>query len=116
MLPTDRLCLPLDQWPAEDRRRWIEGVRGGGLFEAVGAGAHWAPHSQRKFRCGYGRWLAWLHATGQLDTVMSPGDRVTPERAAAYVTALAATCSPYTRAGRIQELYGSLRVLAPRQD
>ena len=112
----ERRCMPLDQWPAEDRRRWIEGLRAGDLFEASGAGACWSPQSQRKFQRGYGRWLTWLHATGQLDNAMHPGDRVTPARVAAYVTALAATCAPYTRVGRIQELYATLRILAPRCD
>ena len=115
MLPEQR-CMPLDQWPAEDRRRWIEGLRTGDLFEASGAGACWSPQSQRKFRHGYGRWLTWLDATGQLDNAMHPGDRVTPARAAAYVTALAATCAPCTCVGRIQELSVTLRILAPRCD
>ena len=108
--------MPLDQWPAEDRQRWIEGLRAGGLFEATGAGACWSPQSQRKFQHGYGRWLSWLNVTGQLDSAMHPGDRVTPTRVAAYVAALAATCAPYTCVGRIQELYVTLRILAPRCD
>jgi integrase/recombinase XerD len=108
--------MPLDQWPAEDRRRWIEGLRTGGLFEAAGAGAGWAPRSRRKFQSGYGRWLTWLHATGQLDNAVHPGDRVTPMRIAAYVAVLAATCAPYTCVARIEELYATLRILAPRGD
>lgn len=52
-------------------------------------------------------------STGQLDSAVHPGDRITPTRIAAYVAALAATCAPYTRVARIEELYATLRILAP---
>jgi site-specific recombinase XerD len=106
--------MPLDQWPAEDRRLWDEGLRTGGLFEAIGPGAHWSAHSQRKHQQGYGRWLTWLDDAGQLDRTVPPGDRITHGRVADYLTGLETTCAPYTRVGRIQDLHVALRILAPR--
>jgi integrase/recombinase XerD len=116
MMSAERRCMPLGQWPAEDRRLWNEGLHTGGLFEVTGPGAHWSAHSQGKHQRGYGRWLTWLADTGQLDSAAPPGDRVTPGRIAAYLTALEATCAPYTRVSRIQDLHVTLRILAPQSD
>ena len=87
MLP-ERRVLPLDQWPAEDRRRWIEGLRTGDLFEASGAGACWSPQApvQAPARLwALAHLVAYNHRPAStMPTV--PGDRVSPARVAAYAT------------------------------
>jgi site-specific recombinase XerD len=108
--------MPFDQWPAEDRRLWTEGLRTGGLFEPVGVGARWSVRTQRKRQHSYGRWLTWLDAIGELDSAVPPGDRVTQARVVEYVAALKASCAPYTLVNRIQDLHATLRMLAPRDD
>jgi integrase/recombinase XerD len=113
---SERLCLPVEQWPALDQRLWRAGIRAGELFEPAGAGAHWSPRSCDKTARGYGRWLTWLGATSQLVETIHPGDRVTRARVIAYLDVIAATCAPFTLTCRIQELCDALRVLAPRQD
>jgi integrase/recombinase XerD len=112
-MQSDRKCLPFDQWPEFNRRRWHEGTRTRGLFEVGGAGLGWSPRSREKAERGYGCWLAWLLGIGQLEEKAHPGDRVDRARVGAYVTELSASCAPWTQVCRVQELYDALRVLAP---
>jgi integrase/recombinase XerD len=115
-MPIERRCLPFSQWPEADQLAWIAGTRQVALFEAAGAGAHWARHSRRKVEHGYGHWLAWLHRSQPLHAVPSPALRVSRRRVADYIAALSTTCAPYTQVCRIQELYDAMRVLAPGED
>ena len=85
-----RLCLPVEAWPAADRAAWLSGMASEGLFEDGGPGALWSAASRRKTASGYGRWLRWLLTSGQCDRALAAGERVTPERGAAYVAALEA--------------------------
>ena len=62
---------------------------------------------------GYNSWLLWLAAKDLYDPNISPADRVTRERVAAYVSELSAALAPYTVLSRVQELYDALRVIAP---
>jgi integrase/recombinase XerD len=118
MMRPDRgcLCLPVARWPDTDQQLWSAGLREGGLFDAVGAGAFWSAPSRRKTASGYGRWLRWLEATGQYDPALSPGRRVTRDRLIAYVEHLGETTSPYGLLSRVQELRDALRVVAPGDD
>ncbi len=111
-----RLCLPVEAWPAADRAAWLSGMASEGLFEDGGPGALWSAASRRKTASGYGRWLRWLLASGQCDPALAAGERVTPERVAAYVAALKCSGSSMTLFCRMQELVDALRVLAPSQD
>src|SRR5689334_15919755 len=112
-MPHRRVCLPLDQWPAVDRTRWVNATREKGLFDAPHAGANWSPLSRRKTASGYGRWLAWLIGTDAYDPAEDPGRRATPEQVAAYLRDLEPMTAPYTLLCRVQELYDAMRVLAP---
>jgi hypothetical protein len=47
---------------------------------------------------------------------MHPADRVTPERVAAYVEHLRVERAPCAVLCRIQELYDTMRVMAPDTD
>lgn len=106
--------LRVEEWPGRDRAIWLEGVEPQGLFDAAGAG--WSERSQRKTAGGYGYWLSWLLARGELDPDLRPAERVTRERVAAYVAELRAERRGYTPLNRIQELLDALRVLAPQAD
>ncbi len=108
--------LPIEEWPARDRKIWTEGVEPKGLFDAAGAGANWSERSRRKTAGGYGYWLSWLEARGGCDPHLDPADRVTPKRVAAYVAELHSQRADYTVLCRIQELLDALRVLAPDKD
>jgi integrase/recombinase XerD len=83
------------------------------LFESDDAGAGWSEGSRYKTAGGYNFWLSWLAAENLLDPDLGPADRVTRERAAAYIAELQAERAPYTVLCRIQELCDALRVMAP---
>jgi len=95
---------------------WSDGLRGGGLFDVVGAGAHWSAATRAKTAGGYGRWLHWLETTGQCDHAVPPWRRVTRDRVAAYIRHLGETLSPGGLLCRVQDLSNALRVLAPDDD
>jgi len=107
---------PIKDWPDQDRRLWERGVEPVDLFEGGGAGAHWSATCRSKTARGYTYWLLWLSARHHLDPDMSPADRVTRERVAAYVEELSAVLAPYSVLARVQELSDALRVIAPEWD
>jgi hypothetical protein len=108
-----KCCSVIKDWPDRDRLLWESGVEGSGLFENGGAGAGWSAASRLKTAYGYNSWLLWLAAKNLYDPNISPADRVTRERVAAYVSELSAALASYTVLCRIQELYDALRVVAP---
>jgi integrase len=68
----------------------------------------------RAYRCGYGRWLAWLRDAGVLDPAVLPSRRVTEERLDAYLRDLQLHGNAdQTRVSRLTELKGALRLLEP---
>jgi integrase len=103
-------------WPLRDQRLWVIGIRQAGLFEGGGAGRNWSTASRYKTSTGYGCWLQYLAKRGLLDVESEPGSRVTKDRVKAYLDALEGSYSPFTIAGRVQELYDAMRVLAPDRD
>ena len=65
---------------------------------------------------GYGRWLAWLDSGGLLDALVAPGDRITPDRARAYVDHLEAENASGTVIARIIELKVTASIMDPERD
>jgi len=111
----ERTCMKVACWPEQDRRLWLAALLPADPFEPIGgACAKLADTSNQKTEKGYGRWLTWLAATGQLDPAMPPGERITPDRVKAYRAHLAAlgNCSR-TILDRLQELGDTARVIAP---
>ena len=45
-------CLPLAEWPEQDRRAWITGLQPGDLLDPGGVAAGWAPTTQDLVRNG----------------------------------------------------------------
>jgi integrase/recombinase XerD len=115
-MSVQRRCLPIDSWPEGDRLAWEAGTRRVGLFEEKKAGADWSLRSRQKTARGYGRWLCWMMEKRLLDPTLPPGARVTKPVVAEYVATLSASCAPHTVVCRLQELYDTLRVLAPEVD
>jgi integrase/recombinase XerD len=81
----NRHVLPLDRWPEPDRAAWSAAIAPGDPLDPGGLGAAWRPATRNGVRDGYGRWLAWLAAQGQLDPSLRPAERVTEQRIAEYV-------------------------------
>jgi site-specific recombinase XerD len=113
---TSGRCLPLAEWPPLDRGRWESAFAPTDLLCANPVAARWSLRSRSKTQKGYGRWLDWNLARGQLDPDVAPEARVTRERVAAYFADLQAVNSPHTVQTRLQELADAMRALAPMHD
>jgi integrase/recombinase XerD len=107
--------LPIGDWPPRDRELWNKAVEPSGLFGG-GAGAHWAGATRVFVACGYNRWLFWLASKDLLDPDLRPADRVTRERAAAYVADIQTALAPYSVLDRLQGLHDALRVMEPQSN
>ncbi len=109
-------CLPVQAWPAPDQVAWAAALASGDLLEPDGLAAHWSAATRRTIAKGYGRWIAWLTETGELDSAAPPVARVTPERIAGYVRHLRERNASSTVAARVLQLREALRVMAPGTD
>ena len=109
-------CLPVLAWPEPDQVAWAAAISSGDLLERDGLAAHWSPATRRIIVKGYGRWIAWLTETGQLDSLAPLAARVTPERIAEYVRHLRERNASSTVAARVRDLREALRVMAPGAD
>lgn len=113
-----RACLPLADWPAQDRAKWEAALAAThGRFSARGPAARLAPAAIEKVQEGYGRWLGFLRHQGWLDPLAGLAERPTEARAATYFDTLRALGNrDYTIAGRFQELRMALGIMAPGTD
>jgi len=96
-----RLCLPIDEWPPDDRKAWAAAHRRGGLLDDDGLAADWAPDTSQLIASGYGRFLSFLAQIGELDPVKSPAERITRIYAGGTTPALwpAVSCNCVKPAG-----------------
>lgn len=102
-----RRLLPVEAWPAIDRRLW-NAARGGDYFVTL------SPGTARLTAEGYGRWIAVLASQGRLDERTGPADRVTPDSARAYAEALrVAGNNAETIRVRFVQLAAALRIMVP---
>lgn len=110
-------CIKFDRWPEIDRMLWQEGCVAETPFSPGGHGAGLRPDSLTKIRKGYGVWLSFLAARGELDPTQSPAERLTRARATAYLSALRTLGrSGHTILGRFGELRMAMRIMAPDVD
>jgi hypothetical protein len=87
----ERACLPLQQWPDEDRRLWQAACAPGDLLdEHIGGRAKHSVTTNRNAEKGYGRWLTFLRRTDPACLEDAPANRITAERTQAYVDCLLA--------------------------
>ena len=117
------LIVPLQDWPAQDRQLWETGLSPYDPYDSpdsvpgAGYGAGLSDPTVELSRKSYGRWLAFLRDSGQLDPTAHPVDRVTLPRMGAYFEALqAAGNADATILGRFTQLQRALRIMAPERD
>jgi integrase len=110
--------LPAWQWPSPDRTAWERACRPCDPFDrSVGRAMIWKESTRHIYRYDYGRWLAWLQQTGELDRRAAPADRVTEARVRAFYESLQdGGLAAYTIAGALMGLSRVLSVLAPNGD
>jgi integrase len=113
---TERLCKPVEEWPECDRNLWYVALRAGDLLEDGGCRATHSSYSNRAMQKGYGRWLTWLDSHGLLDADLTPGDRITPERARAYAADLEQQNATGSVIARLIELKVMATVMARDKD
>jgi len=112
-----RRCLPVDRWPARERRAWERALAPApDVLSADGAVAHWRPTTRRSIENAYGRWLNFLERRDDLDAEEDAGARASEDRLRAYVIELSGQIASTTVAGRIRDLSIALSVLAPDHD
>src|SRR5450759_1506374 len=119
--PASRLCVPLDEWPEHDRRRWLEAqqpaVRRRSIHDPVPADRgrrrhnpkdRWparrsqqrrtslSPQRLRDLERAYGLWLRYLADHGGFDAAAGPAGAVTDDHVDGFVSWLQAGGKPAT--------------------
>ncbi|MBV9748211.1 MAG: tyrosine-type recombinase/integrase [Acetobacteraceae bacterium] len=113
---------PLAAWPEIDQDLWRTGLAapGGNNDDGLDEPAYAARLSQATIvaaRGCYGRWLAVLHAAGELDPAALPATRVTRARAKLFLRALQACGNAnHTIRERFRCLRRALRILQPEAE
>jgi hypothetical protein len=114
-IPSNR-CLPLAEWPEQDRAVWAAALQPGDLLDPGGVASRWAVATQIGVVNGYGRWLSWLAGRGLLDPVLPAEARVTRERLRAYAVDLQKAVAPFTVAARIEQVGHALWAMVPHEN
>ena len=119
MSPRDdpaRRCLPVAEWPAPDRAAWLAATRRGDILDDPSRLAQLKPSTLAIYAKGYGRWLGFLRATGDLDADADPASRVTPDAVRRYLAWLGTQTASLTTSSLVMRLHCVARALAPATD
>lgn len=111
-----RKHLAFFDWPEIDRQAWDALFIEGDLLDGRGPACHWATATRKSNAAHYGRWLTWLHETGQLDPCAHPADRLCEDRVAAYGRHLMARVAPRTVASSLIGLKCTVQRMAPERN
>ena len=112
----ERLSMPFDEWPAEDREQWSRAFRSTGLFDDPGVVTGWRPKTVAQARYGYSRWLQYLRDSDLSILDSRPVDRVTPHRIRDFVANEASRMSAVSVGALLGHLVLALRVIVPDVD
>lgn len=112
-----RLCVPLPEWPEEDRLLWQAAMVPGTPFDDHGARAGLRPITNRGVEKSYGRWLDFLVRHDPASLAEPPAERITPARVRAYIAHLMENKNHLSTIGlRVEQLRSTARVMAPDAD
>jgi integrase len=111
-----RRCMPIDEWPALDRRAWSRGIAERDIFESTGPAFRWKPHTCDTVAKHYGRWLTFLSVSGMLETDQEPYQRIDRETLARYLAHLRECCATSTIHARVNGLLRAVSVMSPSAD
>jgi integrase len=103
--------LPLNEWPAADRKAWEEAFRPGLRLRKGGAASRYAEVSREDFVRRYGAFLGFLQRSGLLDPSAGPAAQVTPRNVELYIAELKARVRSVTVWNCIYKLRMAARVL-----
>ena len=116
MVFTRRHSLPFNEWPLSDQKMWQAVIAEGDILDGCGPGADWAPTTKDNTRKAYGYWLFWLSVIEGLDETVTPMDRISPERIAAYIKSLEGTVASSTIFTYTLDLLRLAKPVAPDKD
>jgi len=109
--------LPVNEWPEADREAFRAAYEPGDVFdETPGPGAHLAEGTRAWIGFTYRRWLGFLKANYPDDFSKPPAERITPERARAFIDHLSAEMKTSSVAILVDRLYAAARLIAPTAD
>ena len=111
----ERLCWPVELWPAVDQALWARACTPQSLFEDEGGElADTAPISRSKYAKGWGRWLSFVSGHDVEALGRAPAERCSKARIQAYIDHLRASGnSDGTIINRLQELSVVTKVMDP---
>lgn len=98
-----RIKLYPHEWPVCDQQMWSDLLASGNPLDGVGALAHVRRSTNSQHQVGYGRWIAWLRDNDPAALLQSPLERITPERAGAWMASMK-HLAPYSRVMRLDML------------
>src|SRR3954453_17577047 len=93
--------LPIELWPAADRKAWLSACQPSQRLRRGGAASHLKPITQRDLARRYGYFLDCMRRRGLLDPDRAAGDHVTQENVDTYLTELHRRVSSVTAYGSI---------------
>jgi site-specific recombinase XerC len=108
-----KIYLPFLEWPQQDQEAWDKAIEDGDILDGRGPAFHWAAATRRTNINHYGRWLAFLAATGRMDAAYCPAGRVKPDVVRAYVEQMKARIAPRTVVSSLVGLKVMLKVMVP---
>ncbi|WP_417516159.1 hypothetical protein [Minwuia sp.] len=111
-----RRCMPVTEWPIQDRLVWEAANQRGDLLDDGGLAVRWRPLTRLAIAKAYGRWLTWLDRKGWLPPDTGPAERITRERLRSYIAELLDTVAPATTYRLIRDLSQAIRVMEPDRD
>lgn len=108
--------MPLDEWAAADRERWLQATAKGDILEGSGCRGHVRQITNLKIEKGYGRFLTFLSRAGFLSAPFTP-EAITRSSILAYVKELQRfQNSAATIISRLQELHDALSAIFPERN
>jgi integrase/recombinase XerC len=105
--------MKVADWPARDRKLWLQAKTPVGPFDIAGLASTWRPATIRSVEQGYGLFLTWLQLNGSLDLGKEPIDRVAPETIEKYVFEYAPGRAPLTVAAALRNIAYMVRATSP---
>lgn len=110
------LVLRYESWPMADRDAWDRLFQTAGWFDDGGAGHRWSPGTRSKFAQSYGQWLSFLARNHWLNDSEQPADRLTLERAQAYLAECEARLAAKSVANLFTDLLRVAQTFSPTRD
>jgi integrase len=109
-------ALPLDDWPAADRRAWAGALADDGLLGDSGPAAHLAPSIKDDFTRRYSYFLNFAARLGSLAAGRPPAASVTRGAVEAYIAELTSYASSVTVHRHTYKMMRVVEYIAPERD